>query len=195
MRPQEILGLVEEAAGTRMFEDRKEKAIKTMAKKEKKVDEITSLLNEEIIPKLDGLRTEKRAYLLYQKTVTELDRLTRLIKAHQWYQQQEQLEAKQDAIAEQKGVLAQQKSNKKQKEREIKEAEKQKESVEKRRDKEIEKGGKLKELEGLVEAGEKELARYAAQLEIKQGSIEEDQKRAEQLEASLQEVSILAPGG
>ncbi len=33
MRPQEILGMVEEAAGTRMFEERKEKAKKTMGKK------------------------------------------------------------------------------------------------------------------------------------------------------------------
>lgn len=40
MRPQEILGMMEEAAGTRMFEDRKEKAKRTMAKKEKRVEEI-----------------------------------------------------------------------------------------------------------------------------------------------------------
>jgi len=43
MRPQEILGMVEEAAGTRMFEDRKEKAKRTMGKKDKKVQEITSV--------------------------------------------------------------------------------------------------------------------------------------------------------
>ncbi|KAH8108251.1 P-loop containing nucleoside triphosphate hydrolase protein [Phellopilus nigrolimitatus] len=55
MRPQEILGMVEEAAGTRMFEEQKDKAKKTMGKKEKRVDEITSLLAEEIIPKLDTL--------------------------------------------------------------------------------------------------------------------------------------------
>jgi len=33
MKPQEILGMIEEAAGTSMFEERKEKAVKTMAKK------------------------------------------------------------------------------------------------------------------------------------------------------------------
>jgi structural maintenance of chromosome 2 len=43
MKPAEILGMVEEAAGTRMFEDRKDKAIKTMAKKDKKVEEIKSV--------------------------------------------------------------------------------------------------------------------------------------------------------
>jgi chromosome segregation ATPase len=48
--------MVEEAAGTRMFEDRKEKAKKTMAKKEMRVQEIKSLLDEEITPKLNKLR-------------------------------------------------------------------------------------------------------------------------------------------
>jgi structural maintenance of chromosome 2 len=43
MKPAEILGMVEEAAGTRMFEERKDKAVKTMTKKDKKVDEIESV--------------------------------------------------------------------------------------------------------------------------------------------------------
>jgi structural maintenance of chromosome 2 len=72
MRPQEILSMVEEAAGTRMFEDRKDKAIKTMSKKDKKVQEITSLLAEEITPKLDKLRKEKRKFIELQKAETEL---------------------------------------------------------------------------------------------------------------------------
>ncbi len=41
MKAPEILGMVEEAAGTRMFEDRKEKAFKAMSKKDKKVEEIS----------------------------------------------------------------------------------------------------------------------------------------------------------
>lgn len=40
MRPAEILSMIEEAAGTSMFEEKKEKAVKTMAKKEKRLDEI-----------------------------------------------------------------------------------------------------------------------------------------------------------
>ena len=43
MKPAEILGMVEEAAGTRMYEDRKDKAVKTMAKKDKKVEEIEAV--------------------------------------------------------------------------------------------------------------------------------------------------------
>lgn len=40
MRPAEILAMIEEAAGTSMFEEKREKAVKTMAKKMTKLDEI-----------------------------------------------------------------------------------------------------------------------------------------------------------
>lgn len=41
-------------------------------------------MKEEIDPKLEKLREEKRAYLAYQKTTSELERLTRLVKAYEW---------------------------------------------------------------------------------------------------------------
>ena len=40
MKPPEILSMVEEAAGTRMFESKKQAALKTLDKKQAKVDEI-----------------------------------------------------------------------------------------------------------------------------------------------------------
>lgn len=40
MKPPEILGMLEEAAGTRMYENKKETALKTLEKKQVKVDEI-----------------------------------------------------------------------------------------------------------------------------------------------------------
>lgn len=62
MKPLEILSLIEEAAGTRTFEERKDKAQKTMAKKEAKLTEIRNLLSEEIEPKLEKLRNEKTEF-------------------------------------------------------------------------------------------------------------------------------------
>jgi len=56
MKPPEILALIEETAGTRMFEDRRGKALNTIEKKEKKVEEIINLLGEVIEPKLSTLR-------------------------------------------------------------------------------------------------------------------------------------------
>src|ERR1700721_2388477 len=83
--------MIEEAAGTRMFEDRRDKAFKTMAKKEMKVQEITELLKEEIEPKLEKLRTEKRAFLDFQQTQNDLERLTRVVVAHDYIKNQEKL--------------------------------------------------------------------------------------------------------
>jgi structural maintenance of chromosome 2 len=79
MKPIEVLSMVEEAAGTRMFEERKDKAQKAIAKKEKKLEEIQSLLNEEIIPKLDKLRSERTSFLEFQKLQQEKERLERQV--------------------------------------------------------------------------------------------------------------------
>ena len=46
MKPSEILGMVEEACGTRLYEMKKVQAQKTMEKKDIKVSEITKILEE-----------------------------------------------------------------------------------------------------------------------------------------------------
>jgi len=57
--------MVEEAVGTRMFEDRKDKARKTMGKKEKRMQETKSLVDKEIMPKLNKLWEQKRSFIQY----------------------------------------------------------------------------------------------------------------------------------
>ena len=47
MKPPEILGMIEEAAGTRMFETKKQNALKTIEKKESKLKEIDNVSPEE----------------------------------------------------------------------------------------------------------------------------------------------------
>lgn len=84
MPPSQILSLVAEAAGTKLFEDRREKAVKTMAKKGEKLAEIKALLVEKIEPKLEKLRREKKTFLEFQQTQTELDRLVRVVTAHEY---------------------------------------------------------------------------------------------------------------
>ena len=63
MKPHEILSMLEEAAGTRMYESKKEAALKTLDKKQTKVDEIDKLLEEEILPTIDKLRKERGEYM------------------------------------------------------------------------------------------------------------------------------------
>jgi structural maintenance of chromosome 2 len=45
MKPPEILGLLEEAAGTKMYETKKQAAMRTLEKKQVKVDEINKARN------------------------------------------------------------------------------------------------------------------------------------------------------
>jgi structural maintenance of chromosome 2 len=67
MRPPEILSMIEEAAGTRMFETKKSAALKTIEKKGSKLDEINKVIEEDITPKLEKLRGERSSFIEYQK--------------------------------------------------------------------------------------------------------------------------------
>ncbi|CAN6468378.1 unnamed protein product [Victoria cruziana] len=86
MKPPEILSMLEEAAGTRMYEMKKEGALKTLEKKQTKVDEIDKLLDQEILPALEKLRKEKGQYMQWANGNAELDRLRRFCIAYEFVQ-------------------------------------------------------------------------------------------------------------
>ena len=67
MKPPEILSMIEEAAGTMMYESKKQQAQKTIEKKDARLREINEILNEEITPTLTKLKEERSTYLEYQK--------------------------------------------------------------------------------------------------------------------------------
>lgn len=84
MKPSETLLLIEEASGTRTFEDRRLKAEKTMQKKDQKLKEIRTLLDEEIKPKLDKLKHEKSIYMEFQEVQTKLEKSTKILLAYNY---------------------------------------------------------------------------------------------------------------
>ncbi|KAJ7982522.1 Structural maintenance of chromosomes protein [Quillaja saponaria] len=86
MKPPEILSMLEEAAGTRMYETKKEAALKTLEKKQSKVDEINKLLDMEILPALEKLRKERTHYMQWANGNAELDRLKRFCIAYEYVQ-------------------------------------------------------------------------------------------------------------
>ena len=188
MRPQEILGMVEEAAGTRMFEERKDKAKKTMGKKDKRVQEIKDILSEEITPKLNKLRNEKRSYIQYQKSASELERLDRTIRAGEWMDTTARVAEKQKEVEKEEERIQQLKGNKKQALKNTTNAEKEIASVTKKRNEEMSKGGKLKKLQEEVGGLGKALAKMKAQVEIKTGSIKDEEARVATTELQLKEV-------
>merc|ERR1712001_63278 len=82
MKPPEILAMIEEAAGTRMYEAKKQQAQKTIEKKDQKLNEINNILVEEINPTLAKLKEERSTYLEYQKIQRELEHLTKFYLAY-----------------------------------------------------------------------------------------------------------------
>ena len=107
MKPPEILSMIEEAAGTKMYENKKQQALKTLSKKESKLVEINTLVNEEITPTIKKLKEERSSYLEYQKTLREIEHLTRLCVAYEFWKAEEtkrksgeELAKVQDSVAE-----------------------------------------------------------------------------------------------
>nr|WJN25076.1 condensin complex subunit [Moesziomyces parantarcticus] len=185
MKPAEILSMIEEAAGTRMFEDRKDKAIKTMAKKDQKVKEITALLEEEITPKLDKLREEKRSFLEYQKASTELDRLTRLAKAYEWQQFCAKYEERK-ALVDQKAQDVQDRQDEAEAlKRQIESIEKELAQIEKKKEAEMTKGGKLQALVDQSKELQHDLVKRKTNVDLKMGSVDEERKKLQADQASL----------
>ena len=189
MRPQEILGMVEEASGTRMFEERKDKAKKTMGKKEKRVEQITALLNEEITPKLDSLRAKKKSYLQYQKSCSELEKMVRVINAWDWVESTK--------LADRKAGEITAKANEKSKVEKVKEnhiqerdaAKEEHEAVTVQREKELQKGGKAKKLEENVTKIDMELVKLKTQIELKESSVAGETKQVSEQEKEIKNVS------
>jgi structural maintenance of chromosome 2 len=91
MKPPEILGLLEEAAGTKMYETKKQVALRTMEKKQTKVDEINKILEEDIMPALDKLRNEKTSFMEWQNATAKVDRLKRFCVAYNYVEAQKLL--------------------------------------------------------------------------------------------------------
>ncbi|WWC72293.1 uncharacterized protein I206_106255 [Kwoniella pini CBS 10737] len=187
MKPAEILGMVEEAAGTRMFEERKDKAVKTMAKKDKKVEEIESLLREEIEPKLEKLRAEKRSYLEYQKATSELERLTRLVKAYEWTLSVEKAQKAAENLKSKKRDIQGAKEDVERGGRACEGMEKDLDEIRKKREKEMAKGGKVSALTDAVNNLDRELVKVKTQIEILEGTLKDDVNRLEGAKKTVQE--------
>ncbi|KAK8961144.1 Structural maintenance of chromosomes protein 2-1 [Platanthera guangdongensis] len=86
MKPPEILSMLEEAAGTKMYEMKKQSALKTLEKKQSKLDEMDKLLDQEILPSLEKLRKERTQYMLWANINAELDCLRRFCIAYEYVQ-------------------------------------------------------------------------------------------------------------
>jgi len=86
MTPKEILGMVEEATGTRMYKTKREQSLKVLEKKDLKLLDVNKQLNEEFLPKVERLRQQKAYYLELQKCARDIETLARQDTAHKFHQ-------------------------------------------------------------------------------------------------------------
>lgn len=190
MKPPEILALLEEAAGTRMFEDRRAKALSTIDKKDRKVEEIESLLGEVIQPKLAALRAERTQFMEYKRGEAEADRLKRLLIAFQFYTHSQSIGEKREMLAGLQGS-AQEFSVEEQGDRaQLKQVDSQLAELKKQR--EAEQGAlsaAVKSLTDSLHSATMAATRTATQLEIlasQQTSLQEDLKKLHKSSSTLQ---------
>jgi hypothetical protein len=75
MKPPEILSLLEEASGTKLYERKKEGALRTLSKKQTKLDEIDSVGGRGDGGRRGGLGGLGGALRTLSKTQTKLDEI------------------------------------------------------------------------------------------------------------------------
>lgn len=186
MKPSEILSLIEEAAGTKMFEDRKEKAERTMARKELKLQENRSLLQEEIEPQLEKLRNEKRIFLEFQEIQSDLEKIQRIVLAYEYYS----LVTKRNSIKEtldtgENRMAALQEVINKMAE-EVMHLTEDLERINLEKQKELDNDGRLAQLERKESAVMSNLSRVRASFDICIENITETSKKLESARANLE---------
>ncbi|GMF32178.1 unnamed protein product [Phytophthora fragariaefolia] len=174
MKPPEILGMIEEAAGTRMYENKKLAALKTMAKKEKKVDEINSILANEITPTLEKLRAEKTHYLKWAANNTEMERLQRFCVAHDFQKAQDALANTAQHVDKMQQAQRAAKEQEEHIGHEMEQVEREIDALHEQREKEM--GKEFQQLKDNVEKIGKEVVKFSTKLKHCKASIEQQVK-------------------
>lgn len=189
MKKEEVLGMLEEAAGTRMFEEKREKALRTMTRKEMRVQELQAQLQEEINPKLEKLRQEKRAFLDFQQAQNEVEHLTRLVVAYKYCRYQERLQNSEKDLADKRRLKEHYKQNADKLGQEINFLREDMDKITTARDKELKKGGRYAALDEAVKKHSHEAVRLTTVLELKKSGMDEDESGRKQHETAVQQLT------
>ncbi|CAH1773975.1 unnamed protein product [Owenia fusiformis] len=185
MKPPEILSMIEEAAGTRLYESKKEAAQKTIEKKDTKLREIDTILKEEISPTLTKLQAERSSYLEYQKVIRELEHLNKLYIAYQFVCAEEtckrsadDLKKMQETVDKLNGTMQQVKDKLNQLDKDIAE-------LEKKRDQEA--GGVMEQIEADLNEKKKAHTKSQSAVDLKKENLKTEQKKHKSLTKQCQD--------
>ncbi|XP_066576458.1 structural maintenance of chromosomes protein 2 [Amia ocellicauda] len=185
MKPPEILAMIEEAAGTRMYECKKLSAQKTIEKKEVKLKEIQTILQEEITPTLEKLKKERSSYLAYQKVMRELEHFSRLYVAYQFVCAEETKLKSSEDLKEMQDNITKLQENMTENENKVKELSQEIADLEKKRDKDV--GGILRSLEDALSDVQKVDAKAQSTLDLKKQNLKGEEKKRKELVKIMEE--------
>ncbi|XP_055592963.1 structural maintenance of chromosomes protein 2 [Uranotaenia lowii] len=185
MKPQEILSMIEEAAGTSVYENKREHSIKLIEKKDQKLNELYTVLREEIEPKLEKLRKERAHYIEYQKVCRDIEYLTRLYISHKYLQFVKNVENSEKAIATLNEVID---GNRKKITNNIEESKAIDQSAKELQELiDGEGGGVLSELEKELSAASKKEATVSAERNSTKDNIGVEQRKLKNLQKSIKD--------
>ncbi|RRT55308.1 hypothetical protein B296_00014290 [Ensete ventricosum] len=179
MKPPEILSMLEEAAGTRMYEMKKESALKTLDKKQNKVAEIDRLLDQEILPALEKLRKERMQYMQWVNGNAELDRLKRFCIAYEFVQAEKIRDSAFDEVGQVRKEMAEVDKDTEKLKSEIQEMEKKISIL--NADKEAKLGGDMKALSEKVDILSRSLVKETSAMTNQEESLKTEKKAAEKV--------------
>ncbi|XP_051153235.1 structural maintenance of chromosomes protein 2 [Leptopilina boulardi] len=183
MKPMEILSMIEEAAGTRMYETKKQIALKTIEKKDSKLSEIENILKEEIGPKLEKLKQERMQFVEFQRVERELEHCRRIYVAWRYQKALQDSENANENVLKVKKDLENKQKSIKDGEEEVKRIEIEVVVLQKKRDED--KGLHLETLESNLKEVEKKELKLAAEVNGNKENIKTETKALEQLKSNI----------
>ncbi|KAK7100070.1 structural maintenance of chromosomes protein 2-like [Littorina saxatilis] len=179
MKPPEILSMIEEAAGTRLYETKREAAQRTIEKKDAKLGEIDTVLKEDISPTLTKLRDERSSYLEYQQILRELEHLSKLYVAYQFVCAQEKKKRSAEELVEMQELITTTQERMEEIKVKVGELDEKIAELTKRRDEES--GGVMKELETAVADLQKKDATAQSALDNCREGLKAEEKKKKEL--------------
>ncbi|KAM6036476.1 structural maintenance of chromosomes protein 2 [Theristicus caerulescens] len=187
MKPPEILAMIEEAAGTRMYECKKIAVQKTIEKKEAKLKDIETVLNEEITPTLQKLKEERSSYLEYQKLIRSIEHLSRLCIAYQFVQAEETKVSSAEVLKEMQANVEKFQESMAESEKKLRQLNEEIVEMEKKRNEEV--GGTLRSLEDALSEVQRVNTKAQSALDLKKQNLKSEENKYKELVKSMQEDS------
>ncbi|XP_043480727.1 structural maintenance of chromosomes protein 2 [Leptopilina heterotoma] len=183
MKPMEILSMIEEAAGTRMYETKKQAALKTIEKKDSKLVEIENILKEEIGPKLERLKQERMQFVEFQRVERELEHCRRIYIAWRYQKALQDSDDAEKNVSKVKKDLENKQKSIKDGEEEVKRIEIEVVVLQKKRDED--KGLHLETLESNLKEVEKKELKLAAEIKGNKENVKTETTALEQLKSNI----------